>query len=117
MKTMKLTTIGKGITKVTGPVGKVLNVGNIGVGIYNDYATYQNTGNTNFYNTTRATADVVGGWAGVAIGVKLGSVIGGCFGGFGAIPGAIIGGAVGGIAGSIGGSWMGTSSVDLMYGY
>jgi len=117
MKTMKLTTIGKGITKVTGPVGKVLNVGNIGVGIYNDYATYQNTGNTNFYNTTRATADVVGGWAGVAIGIKLGSVIGGCFGGFGAIPGAIIGGAVGGIAGSIGGSWMGTSSVDLMYGY
>ena len=30
---------------------------------------------------------------------------------------AVIGGAAGGIAGSFGGSWVGTSFVDMIYGY
>lgn len=118
VKTMKLTTIGNGITKVTGPLGYILS----GKEIYDGYRKdeYQ-VG----YHTARATADVAGGWsgaaAGAALGAKAGFAIGVWFGGVGAGPGALIGsvvgGAAGGIAGSFGGSWIGTSSVDMIYGY
>lgn len=77
------------------------------------------------YHTVRASADVAGGWAGAAagaaIGAKAGFVFGAWFGGVGAGPGmvigSIVGGAAGGIAGACGGSWIGTSSVDKIYGY
>ncbi|MBO1363511.1 hypothetical protein JHU38_06965 [Prevotella sp. A2931] len=112
VNTTKLTTVGKRITKVTGPV-------NIAMSGYDLYEGYQLDGGqikTVGYNTARATADVAGGWAGVAAGLKIGTSIGSMFGGVGAIPGAIIGGAVGGIIGTYGGSWIATSSVDMIYG-
>lgn len=124
VKTMKLTTIGKGITKVTGPVGTLMNTYKVIDGIVMDVDDYQN-GYTNCYHTARATADVAGGWAGAAagaaLGAKAGFAIGVWFGGVGAGPGtligSVVGGAAGGIAGSFGGSWIGTSSVDMIYGY
>ena len=33
------------------------------------------------------------------------------------VPGAVIGGMVFGVVGSFGGSWIGTSTVDYLYGY
>lgn len=116
VKTIRLSTAGKSITNVTGPVGIGLNVSQLGVGAYADYQNYQSYGYTDGYNTVRATADVVGGWTGAAAGLKVGTSIGSMFGGVGAIPGAIIGGAVGGIIGAYGGGWLATSSVDIIYG-
>lgn len=116
VKTIRLSTAGKSITNVTGPVGIGLNVSQLGVGAYVDYQNYQSYGYTDGYNTVRATADVVGGWTGAAAGLKVGTSIGSMFGGVGAIPGAIIGGAVGGIIGAYGGGWLATSSVDIIYG-
>jgi RHS repeat-associated protein len=109
----KLTTIGRRITKFTGPVGKTLD----GIAIYDGY---KQDGNQIGYHTVRATADVAGGWAGAsagaALGAEAGAAVGVWFGGVGAIPGAIIGGAVGGIIGTYGGGWLATSSVDMIYG-
>ena len=109
----KLTTIGRRITKFTGPVGKTLD----GIAIYDGY---KQDGNQMGYHTVRATADVAGGWAGAsagaALGAEAGAAVGVWFDGVGAIPGAIIGGAVGGIIGTYGGGWLATSSVDMIYG-
>ena len=109
----KLTTIGRRITKFTGPVGKTLD----GIAIYDGY---KQDGNQIGYHTVRATADVAGGWAGAsagaALGAEAGAAVGVWFGGVGAISGAIIGGAVGGIIGTYGGGWLATSSVDIIYG-
>jgi RHS repeat-associated protein len=109
VSTVKLTQVGRAITKVTGPVGKVFD----GIQIYNGY---KQDGNQIGYHTVRATADFAGGWAGAAAGLELGTSIGCLFGGVGAIPGAIIGGAVGGIIGAYGGGRLATSSVDMIYG-
>lgn len=120
VKTIRLTTLGKGITKATGPVGVALNASTLAIGANEDYQNYRNYGYTNGYNTARATADVVGGWAGAsagaALGAEAGAAVGVWFGGVGAIPGSIIGGAVGGIIGAYGGGWLATSSVDMIYG-
>ena len=116
VSTSKLSTIGRRITKFTGPVGNIIDVHNIGQGIYTDYHNYHSTGYTDGYYTVRATADVVGGCAGAATGIKIGTSVGSIFGGIGAIPGAIIGGTVGGIIGAYGGGWLTTNSVDLIYG-
>lgn len=109
MSAIKLTTIGRRITKFTGPVGKTLD----GIAIYDGY---KQDGNQIGYHTVRATADVAGGWAGAAAGLKIGASIGSVVGGAGAIPGALIGGAVGGIIRTYGGGWLATSSVDMIYG-
>lgn len=108
-----MSTTGKSITNVTGPVGIVLNASQLGVGAYADYQNYQSYGYTDGYNTVRATADVVGGWAGALAGLKMGGMIGGSIG---AVPGAVIGGIIGGVGGSFGGSYLGTLSVDKVYG-
>ena len=113
VKTIRLSTTGKSITNVTGPVGIGLNVSQLGVGAYADYQNYQSYGYTDGYNTVRATADVVGGWAGALAGLKMGGMIGGSIG---AVPGAVIGGIIGGVGGSFGGSYLGTLSVDKVYG-
>lgn len=108
---VRLTKIGKGITKVTGPVGKVLDATNVIIGINKDIKHETNNG----YNTVRAVGDVTGGlvigelgtWGFVFIGMKTGFVAG---------PfGIIICGTIGGIIGSYVGSEMGTSIVDEMY--
>ena len=116
VNTTKLTTVGKRITKVTGPV-------NIATSTYDLYEGFQLDGGqikTVGYNTARATADVAGGWAGAAAGAALGAAAGAAvgvsFGGVGAIPGSIIGGAIGGVVGTVGGSWLGTEIVNIIYG-
>ena len=106
VRTIRLTQIGKGITKVTGPVGTALSG-------YEIYSGYKLDGEQVGYNTVRATADVAGGWAGAWAGLKVGGFIGGSIG---AVPGAIIGGIIGGVCGSFGGSYLGTLSVDKAYG-
>ena len=119
VKATKLSQIGKNIVNVTGPVGKLINIGEIGVGIYRDYRTYQNNGDFNGYNTVRATADFAGGWAGglagTAVGAKAGFALS-AWSGWGAIPCTIIGGTIGGVTGSLGFSWLGTGFVDTIYG-
>ena len=106
VSTIKLTTVGRRITKVTGPVGNILD----GIAIYD---SYKQDGNQIGYHTVRATADAVGGWAGALASLKIGGMIGGSIG---AVPGTVIGGIIGGVGGSFGGSYLGTLSVDKVYG-
>jgi len=118
VSTTNLAKVGRGITKVTGPVGMTLGVIDISKGYIQD-------GGKIGYHTARATANYAGGWAGAtagaALGAKAGLAVGVWFCGVGAAPGIVIGsmvgGAAGGIAGSFGGSWIGTSFVDMIYGY
>jgi hypothetical protein len=105
VKTIKLTKIGTVINKGTGYVGTMLSGFEI-------YGAYKQDGSLIGYNTVKATADVIGGWAGATAGLKIGGTIGFSIG---AIPGSIIGGTIGGIAGSFGGSWLGTSIIDVIY--
>ena len=120
VSTFRLMHIGKGITKVTSPVGKVLDGYTILNGIATDTQNYQSNGYTDGYNTVRATADVAGGWAGGAagaiLGAKAGAAVGVWFGGVGVVPGTIVGGAIGGVVGTFGGGWLGTRTVDIIYG-
>lgn len=116
VKTIRLTSVGKVITNVTGPVGKAFDLAKVGTAAYNDITTYQQNGYSDGYNTAKASADVVGAWVGVKAGIALGSIIGSAFGGIGAVPGSIIGGAIFGIAGAFGGSWGCTKLVDYIYG-
>ena len=77
------------------------------------YQGYRHDGFQFGYNIIRATADVVGGWAGSAVGLKIGGIVGTCIGG----PfGAVVGDIVGGIGGAFGGSYIGIFSVDKAYG-
>ena len=109
VRTIRLTQIGKGITKVTGPVGTALSG-------YEIYSGYKLDGEQVGYNTVRATADVAGGAAGTMLGAKAGAAVGVWFGGVGVVPGTIIGGAIGGVVGTFGGGWSGTRTVDIIYG-
>ena len=102
-------------TKTFGPIGKVLNGAKLLDGGLKDYNTYQKTGETNYYNTVKATADIAGGWAGAALGAKAGIAIGSFFGGVGFIPGAVLGAAVGAFIGSCLGSSFGEQTVDYVY--
>ena len=110
---VKLTNVGKGITKVTGPIGFALSG-------YELYKSYLLDNQTIGYNTVRTTADITSGWMGAWLGLRAGGyaggAIGGCFGGIGAIPGAIVGGFIGGIVGAFGGSYFGTLATDNIYG-
>ena len=105
VKTIKLTKVGNMVTKVTGPVGHMLN----GFNIYNGYLQ---DGRQFGYNTALAVGSFVGGWIGANVGIWAGSYAGGVVGG---IPGAIIGGATGGTAGAFAGSEMGIMVVNKIY--
>jgi hypothetical protein len=118
VSTTNLAKVGRTITKITGPVGMTL-------GGVDAYVGYLKDGGKIGYHTARATANYAGEWAGAtagaALGAKAGFAVGVWFCGAGAAPGIVIGsmvgGAAGGIAGSFGGSWIGTSFVDMIYGY
>ncbi|WP_288307957.1 RHS repeat-associated core domain-containing protein [uncultured Muribaculum sp.] len=116
VQTTRLADVGSKITKVTGPVGYAVGVGQFGMGVYKDYQTYQAEGHTNGYNTAKATGEIAGGIAGGAAGAKIGAIIGSFFGGVGSIPGAIIGGAIGGFIGSYFGAPACGQAVDYLYG-
>ncbi|MDY5320854.1 MAG: FG-GAP-like repeat-containing protein [Prevotella sp.] len=117
VSTMRLTSVGRAITKHTGPIGIATSIYDIGDGMYVDYQT---TGSLIGYKSVRASASAVGGWAGGWAGLEAGAMIGGSigvsFGGVGAVPGAVIGGIIGGVGGAIGGSAVSEFAVDKMYG-
>jgi hypothetical protein len=113
VKTMKLTTLGKGITKFTGPIGNLLTANDIYMGMYYDCSDYKKTGYTDWYHTAYATAGFAGGAVGCSIFIPYFTAFG-----FAAalIPGAVIGGAAGGIIGSFYGSKIGENCIDYLYG-
>jgi hypothetical protein len=119
VKTMKLTTLGKGITKVTGPIGWGLSGYDIYKGINTDYSNYKKTGYTDCYHTAYAIAGFAGGWVGGLAGAKAGAVLGTEMGiwfeGVGMFPGSIIGGIIGGIYGSFKGSMKGKDMINKIY--
>lgn len=116
---MKLTTLGKGITKFTGPIGNLLTAADINRGMYYDCSDYKKTGYTDFYHTAYAIGGFAGGWVGGLAGAKAGAVLGTEMGiwfeGVGMIPGSIIGGIIGGIYGSFKGSMKGTEMINKIY--
>lgn len=111
VKTHSLGGFGKA-SKVLGPVGYAISVGQIGYGVYQDDGKFG-------YHAQKASAGAVGSWAGGYVGAKAGAAagaaIGALFGGVGAVPGAIIGGIVGGIAGGIIGGKAGEAVVNHYY--
>jgi hypothetical protein len=119
VKTMKLTTLGKGITKFTGPIGNLLTANDIYMGMYYDCSDYKKTGYTDWYHTAYATAGfaggTVGGLAGLQAGAALGAEMGIWIEGVGMFPGSIIGGIIGGIYGSFKGSMKGTDMINKIY--
>ena len=121
VRTVRVTNIGKCITKATGLMGIAFDVTNISMATYHDYQNYQVYGYYNGYNTFRTTAEALGGWYGAEIGATLGAkagmAIGTCFGGIGVVPATIICGAAGGILGSFGGVWFVDKTTDMIYGF
>ena len=119
VKRMKLTTLGKGITKFTGPIGNLLTAADISMGMYSDYSNYKKTGYTDCYHTAYATAGFVGGWVGCLAGAKAGAVLGAEMGiwfeGVGMLPGSVFGGIIGGIYGSFKGSMKGKDMINKIY--
>lgn len=113
VSTMKLTNIGRRITKFTGFVCKVTD----GIDIYYGY---KEDGSQIGYYTLRAVAgatgsyvgDLAGVWAGGLAGAKMSAMIGSWLGVAGAVPGAIIGGAIGGVFLSERGSWAAKETFD-----
>lgn len=95
-----------------GTVGKVLGpAAAIGVGAYEGYDHYQQTGKTGEAvgkGVGSAAGGIGGGWGGAAAGAALGTLL---FPGVGTAIGGVIGGVGGGIAGALGGSsagqWLG----------
>lgn len=112
VKTIKLAQIGKGLSKVASPAGKLID----GIEIYN---SYKQDGSQIGFHTIQTTIEVAGSWGGTIVGSSVGASIGAStgvwFGGVGIIPGTIIGGALGGIVGSIGGSWLGVYTAGAIY--
>jgi RHS repeat-associated protein len=109
VSTMSLAKFGRGITKVTGPIGVALSFSEI----YEGYQQDKGVG----YNTVHASADVGGGYVGGALGLysftEVGAAIGAPFG-----PGGmIVVGFIGATLGSIVGSYCATQITDRCYGY
>ena len=119
VQTTRLTDVGSKITKVTGPVGTVTNIGQFGIGVYQDVQTLHEQGQTNWYNTAHAAGEIAGGLAGSQAGLwagaKIGTAIGGWFGPGGAVVGAIIGGAIGGFCGAYFGESVAGQAVNYAY--
>ena len=106
VSTTRLTSVGRAITKYTGPIGW-------GITGYEIYDGLAQDGLAVGYNTVRASASAVGGWAGGWAGLEAGGGLGSLIGG----PiGAVIGGIIGGVGGAFGGSSLSEFAVDKMYG-
>ena len=100
---------GTKITRRLGPLGHLVNAGNVGYGIYQDGGQFG-------YNAQLATAGAVGGiggaWVGAKLGAATGAYLGGAvgvwFGGVGVVPGAAVGSFVGGVVGGVTGGYYGS---------
>lgn len=111
VRTIKLTKIGGYVTKVTGPIGKIMDVYDLYDGAKTDYLAYKN-GGSDGYNTARVAAGLAAGWGGAKTGILVGGEIGVCVGG----PlGAIVGSTILGIIGAWSGDLIGTEIVDYLY--
>ena len=106
VSTMRMTSVGRAITKHTGPIGW-------GFTGYNIYNGFEKDSFSVGYNTIRTATSAAGSWAGGWAGLKavggLGYLIGGPLG-------AVIGGIIGGVGCAFGGSALGEFAVDKMYG-
>jgi len=119
VRTTSLLSYGTKITRVTGPLGNIINVGQIANGAYKDRWTYGK-------NAQIATGKVAGGMAGAFVGAKagafvlgeVGALIGVWFEGVGAVPGGAIGGIIGGVAGGfLGGMYGGDYAEQTVKGW
>lgn len=120
VKVARLKNIGNTVKRYTGPVGKALDIIELKSGVSKDLESLERTGCTNLYNTSKASASVVGSYLGAsygsAWGAKIGFAVGSTFGGIGAIPGTILGSAIGGICGAYVGSYYSEQIKDYVYG-
>ena len=119
VKTIKLTSIGKSISKFTGPAGAVIDGGQLLDSAYLDYQNYANNGYTDGYNTVHTSAKLAGGWYGAGVGAAQGAKLGlilSAWTGVGAVPCSIICGFIGGAFGAFGGGEIGGEIIDLIYG-
>ncbi len=114
-----VTEIGASITKYTKPMGRLggpLNTLNVANGLIQDLQSPDQ----GFYNTSKASSQVLFSWAGASLGAQVCSEIGGMIGayyfGAGAIPGYLLGAFIGGIAGGFWGDWFGAQVTDEIYG-
>ena len=113
VSTTRLTSVGRAITKHTGPIGW-------GITGYEIYDGFAQDGLAVGYNTVRASASAVGGWTGGWAGLEAGAMIGGSIGV------SFFGGSVQclgcywrnyrGVGGAIGGSAVSEFAVNKMYG-
>ena len=106
---VRLTKIGKGITKVTGPVGLLIDGKVVIDGINRDI----NSKTINGYHTAHAIGEIAGEnlgfWGGATLGAKIGIPWG--------VPGILFCSITMGIVGSYGGSEIGGNLVDYIYDY
>ncbi len=117
VSTQRLTTIGGKIVGKATPVGYAIGGAQVAIGFSQDITNLNYYGQTDWYNTVRASASFGGAMAGMEAGIYIGAYIGSCFGGFGAIPGSIIGATIYGIIGAYWGGEAGGQVVDNLYGY
>jgi len=109
VRTHSLSNIGRGISRVSGPVGHGISVLEVGTAFADEDLT--------FGPRTQVTAGrAIGGTGGAAAGAYLGALAGTPFGGIGAIPGGVIGGFIGGVFGGFGGSYVGGEAVEYLQG-
>ena len=116
ISTQRLTAVGSKIVGKTTTAGYIIGTAQVAGGLSQDVADLYCYGQTDMYNTVRASASFGGAWAGMKVGLYVGGQIGGIFGGVGAVPGSIIGAAVCGIVGAYYGGELGGLTVDWMYG-
>ena len=116
----KAAAMGKNIIKVTGPTGKLIMVGQVLDALHEDNLYSEIYGTTDWYNTARTSAGIIGSTTGFVGGAKFGAWVGGMvgawFGGVGAIPGAFIGSFIFEIGGAFLFDNLSTQTVDGLYG-
>ncbi|WP_161531917.1 RHS repeat-associated core domain-containing protein [Riemerella anatipestifer] len=101
VSTISVAKYGSKMTRITGPIGHTISVGQIGYGIYKDGGDFGN-------NAKIATGGVAGGTIGGIGGAWGGAKFFGAIGLFiGGPPGGAIGGVLGGIVGGVAGGYYG----------
>lgn len=110
IRTKKAAPIGKNIKIISNKVGNKLGILQVGLGLAQDYQTYQNTGTFELYHAGRAGASWAGGWAAAEVALSIGGLAGTAIGG---PAGGIILGTIFGIGGALGGS----AFVEKIYDY
>ncbi|MDY3315917.1 hypothetical protein PG630_01145 [Riemerella anatipestifer] len=101
VSTISVAKYGSKITRVTGPIGRTISVGQIGYGVYKDGGTFGNNAKIASGGVAGGTIGGIGGaWGGAKFFGAIGLFIGGP-------PGGAIGGVLGGIVGGVAGGYYG----------